>query len=84
MEVPDDGPEGGPEAGLVVHAAGDQVGQLGPLGCRELQPFGVEHVLLWNQWGDNNICWRCAAPRPLGSWSLVVSRYTTAQNFGVT
>ena len=57
MEVPDDGPEGGPEAGLVVHAAGDQVGQLRPLGGGELQPVRVEHVLLWNRRGmRNGIC----------------------------
>lgn len=51
VEVADDGAEGGPERGLVVHAAGDQVGQFGPLWGRQLEVFGVEQALLWREEG---------------------------------
>lgn len=46
VEVADDGAERGPERGLVVHAAGDQVGQFGPLWGRKLVAVGVEQRFL--------------------------------------
>lgn len=46
VEVPDDGPEGGPVRRLIVHAAVDEVGQLGPLGGRQLVAVFVEELLL--------------------------------------
>lgn len=46
VEVADDGAERGPERGLVVHAARDQVGQFCPLWGRELVVVGVEQRFL--------------------------------------
>lgn len=46
VQVTDDGAERGPEHGLVVHAAGDEVGQLGPLGGRQLVAVLVEQGFL--------------------------------------
>lgn len=46
VEVADDGAERGPERGLVVHAAGDQVGQFCPLWGWEPVVFGVEQHFL--------------------------------------
>ncbi|TNN65067.1 hypothetical protein EYF80_024676 [Liparis tanakae] len=46
VEVSDNGPEGGPVRRLIVHAAVNQVGQLGPLGSRQLVPVLVEQLLL--------------------------------------
>lgn len=51
VKVADDGPERGPEHGLVVHAAGDQVGQFGPLRGRQLVVVGVEQAFLRIQEG---------------------------------
>lgn len=48
VEVSDNRPEGGPVGGLVVHAAVNQIGQLGPLGSRQLVPVLIEQVLLQN------------------------------------
>lgn len=46
VEVADDGAESGPERGLVVHAARDQVGQFCPLWGRKLVVVGVEQRFL--------------------------------------
>jgi len=42
VEVTDNCSEGGPECGLVVHAAGNQISQFGPLWRREVQVILVE------------------------------------------
>ena len=51
VEVSDDGREGGPVRGLVVHAAVDEVGQLGPLGRGQLVLVLVEQALLQHRAG---------------------------------
>lgn len=53
VEVADDGAERGPERGLVVHAAGDQVGQFRPLWGRQLVVVRIEQRFLWIQEENN-------------------------------
>lgn len=54
VEVADDGAERGPERGLVVHAARDQVGQFCPLWGRELVVVGVEQRFLGSKVEEMN------------------------------
>ena len=46
VEVTDDGAERGPECRLIVHAAGDQVSQLGPLWCRKMMVILIKQDFL--------------------------------------
>lgn len=46
VEVTDNGTKRGPECGLVVHAAGDQVSQFGPLWGRKLVVVFIEQAFL--------------------------------------
>lgn len=46
VEVTDHSTKCGPERGLVVHAAGDQISQFGPLWCRKLVVVLVEKSFL--------------------------------------
>lgn len=47
VEVTDDCAKRGPERGLIVHAAGDDVGQLGPLWCWKVVVILIELDFLW-------------------------------------
>lgn len=54
VEVPDEGAEAGPAAGLVVHTLRNERGQLRPLWCGELEVALVEIQLLG---GGRRGCW---------------------------
>lgn len=54
VEVPDEGTEAGPAAGLVVHTLRNERGQLRPLWCGELEVALVEIQLLG---GGRRGCW---------------------------
>lgn len=49
VEVTDDGAKSGPECGLIVHAAGNQIGQFGPLWCGKLVVVLIEQGFLEDQ-----------------------------------
>ncbi len=46
VEVTNNSTKRGPESGLVVHAASDQISQFGPLRCRKLVMVLVEQGFL--------------------------------------
>lgn len=49
VEVTNDGAKSGPECGLIVHAAGNQISQFSPLWCRKLVVVLIEQSFLGDQ-----------------------------------